>query len=539
MQWWRDAVFYQVYVPSFTDSDGDGVGDLHGVRSRLGYLELLGVDALWLSPLYSSPKVDQGYDVTDHRAIDPAWGDLDAFDALVADAHAHGLRVTIDLVPNHTSDRHAWFRAALDSAPGSPERARYHFRAGRDGGSRPPNDWLSVFGGSAWTREPAPDDDTGDGDGDDDERDDDGDDDGPAGAGGDGARPGPAEWYLHLFSAAQPDLNWTNPEVWADLDKTLRFWLDRGVDGFRIEAAHGMCKDVDAAGRGGTDPGADPRFDTDDVHDVHRMIRAALDHYPERVAVGALGVRSGARFARYVRPDELHLAVDTGLAAVRFDADELRATIEDTLAAVEAVGAAATWALSDHDVSRPASRYGGGAVGLARARAMALVQLALPGAVFLYNGDELGLPDADLPDAARRDGVWAHADHGRDGCRVPQPWEADLPAYGFTDGTPWLPLPGAYAPLAAAAQLEDTRSTLSLYRRGLELRRSHPGFAGTGLEWFGAPPGCLAFRRAGTTLVCALNTSTDPVPLPPGDPLLVSGPLEGGVLPPDTAVGLA
>jgi alpha-glucosidase len=530
VQWWRNAVFYQVYVPSFADSDGDGVGDLNGVRSRLGYLELLGVDALWLSPLYSSPKVDGGYDVTDHRAIDPAWGDLDAFDALVADAHAHGLRVTVDLVPNHTSDQHAWFQAALASAPGSPERARYHFRPGRDGGTRPPNDWLSVFGGSAWTREPERD-----------GRDDADDPDRPDGPGGGAPRSAEREWYLHLFSPAQPDLNWTNPEVWADLDKTLRFWLDRGVDGFRVEAAHGMCKDVAAAAGPGSVGGlpADPRFDTDDVHDVHRMIRATLDHYPDRVAVGALGVRSGERFARYVRPDELHLAVDTRLAAVRFDAEELRATIEDSLAAVEAVGGAATWALSDHDVIRPASRYGRGAVGLARARAMALVQLALPGAVYLYNGDELGLPDADVPDDARRDGVWARLEDGRDGCRVPLPWEADLPAYGFTGGTPWLPLPESYAPLAAATQLEDTRSMLSLYRRGLELRRGYPGFAGAGLEWFGAPPGCLAFRRAGTTVVCALNASAEPVPLPPGDPLLASGPLDDGMLPPDTAVWLA
>jgi alpha-glucosidase len=272
---------------------------------------------------------------------------------------------------------------------------------------------------------------------------------------------------------------------------------------------------------------------------VHRMIRAALDHYPDRVAIGAVGVRSGERFARYVRPDELHLAVDTRLSAVRFDADELRATIEDTLAAVEAVGAAATWALSDHDVMRPASRYGGGAVGLARARAMALVQLALPGAVYLYNGDELGLPDVELPDDARRDAVWKHAEHGRDGCRVPQPWDAELPACGFTTGTPWLPVPASYAALSAAAQLEDTGSTLSLYRRALELRRLHPGFTGARLEWFGAPSGCLAFRRAGATLVCALNTSAEPVPLPPGDPLLASGPLDEGLLPPDTAVWLA
>ena len=331
MQWWRDAVFYQVYVPSFTDSDGDGLGDLHGVRSRLGYLELLGVDALWLSPIYPSPMVDNGYDLTDHRAVAPAWGDLDAFAELVDEAHAHGLRVTVDLVPNHTSDQHPWFRAALDTPPGSPERARYHFRRGRDGGTRPPNDWLSVFGGPAWTREP------------------------PAGD--------EPEWYLHLFSPAQPDLNWTNLEVWADLDKTLRFWLDRGVDGFRVDAAHGMCKRLDAVPAG---PDDDPRFDADEVHDVHRMIRAVLDHYPQRVAIGAVGARSGERFGRYVRPDELHLAVDSRLAAVRFDAVELRATIEDTLAAVSAVGAAATWSLADHDVMRPASRYGTGPRGLAR-----------------------------------------------------------------------------------------------------------------------------------------------------------------------------
>jgi alpha-glucosidase len=321
----------------------------------------------------------------------------------------------------------------------------------------------------------------------------------------------------------------------------LRFWLDRGVDGFRIDAAHGMCKQLDGTPASVDD---DPRFDQDDVHDVHRMIRATLDHYPERIAIGAVGVRSAARFSRYVRGDELHLAVDTRLAASRFDADEVRAAIEDCLESVGSVGAAASWLLSDHDLSRPASRYGAGVVGRARARAMALVQLALPGAAYVYNGDELGLPDADLPDEARRDAVWHHGEDSRDGCRVPQPWEEDLPAYGFTTGEPWLPIPDEYAALNAAAQLEDTGSTLSLYRRALELRRLHPAFTAPAaqdppLEWFGAPPGCLAFRRTGTTLVCALNTSAAPVALPPGDPLLVSGPLDDGMLPPDTAVWLA
>ena len=514
MQWWRDAVFYRVYVPSFTDSNGDGLGDLPGVRDRLGYLELLGVDAVCLSPISRSPLVDHGYDVTDPRDVDPRWGSLPAFDALVADAHAHGLRLVVDLVPQHTSDRHDWFRAALASAPGSPERDRYHFRPGRDGGAAPPNDWPSVFGGPAWTREPTATD-----------RDD-----------------GPREWYLHLFSSAQPDLDWTHPQVWADLETTLRFWLDRGVDGIRIDVAHGLCK------RAGlpdlpdltVDPHVDdPRFDQDPVHEVHRGIRSTLDGYPGRMAVGAVAVPAPERLARYVRPDELHLAVDVVLARTPFDADAVRTVIEGCLAAVGVVGAPATWMLADHDVLRPVSRHGGGAAGLARARAMALVQLALPGAAFLYNGDELGLPDGAVPAQARRDLVWAHADDGRDGSRVPLPWDDTLPAFGFTAGTPWLPIPDAYTGLSAAAQLEDAGSTLSLYRQALELRRTHAGFGGGEPEWFDGPAGCFAFRRAGTTLVCVLNASTTAVPLPAGDVLLSSGPLDDGLLPQDTAAWLS
>ncbi|WP_219417289.1 glycoside hydrolase family 13 protein [Pseudonocardia nigra] len=506
MQWWRDAVVYQVYVRSFSDSDGDGVGDLEGIRSRLGYLELLGVDALSLTPFCTSPMVDHGYDVADPRAVDPVFGDLDTFDALVADAHRHGLRVTIILVPNHTSNEHEWFRAALESAPGSPERARYHFQPGRGtDGSTPPNDWTSEFGGPAWTRVQDPD----------------------GGAG---------EWYLHLFAPEQPDLNWTNPEVWADLEKTLRFWLDRGVDGFRIDVAHGMCKPADLTGSA-----PEVRFDHDDVHDVHRMIRAVLDHYPGRMIVGEISVGDDARFARYVRPDELHLGFHLRLARAPFEADAVRAAIEGSLAAVAAVEATPTWTLSSHDVPRPVTRYGGGPAGVARARAMALVGLALPGAVHLYNGEELGLPDAELPDAVRQDPVRDRSGPtrpGRDGCRVPLPWEGGPPGYGFTDGDPWLPMPDAYGRLTVAEQLEDTTSTLSLIRRALELRKTHPAFTGRGIEWYGAPDGCLAFRRDGSTLVCALNASAEPVPLPPGDVLLTSGPLVDGDLPPDTAAWL-
>ncbi|MHA6793175.1 glycoside hydrolase family 13 protein [Pseudonocardia bannensis] len=514
MRWWRDAVFYQVYVRSFSDSDGDGVGDLDGIRSRLGYLELLGVDALWLTPFYRSPMTDHGYDVADPRDVDPVFGNLAAFDALVEEAHRHGIRVTIDLVPNHSSSEHEWFRAALESAPGSPERARYHFKPGRGpDGAEPPNNWHSVFGGPAWSRVP------------------------------DG------EWYLHLFAAEQPDLNWTNPEVWADLEKTLRFWCDRGVDGFRIDVAHGMSKPEGLPDHAG--PGAallahtddDPRFDHEGVHDVHRMIRAVLDHYPGRMAVGEVWVRDDDRFARYVRPDELHLGFNFRLVQTAFDAAEVREAIEHSLESVAGVGAHPTWTLSNHDVSRPVTRYGGGALGLARARAMALVVLALPGVVYLYNGEELGLPDVELPDWALQDPVWERSgrtERGRDSCRVPVPWEGDGPGFGFTSGEPWLPMPDDWAALTVAAQIEDTDSTLSFFRRALELRDEHAVSAGSGVEWFGAPPGCLAFRRSGSTLVCALNTSDEPVPLPPGDVLLTSGPLcDDGRLPPDTAAWLA
>ena len=497
MQWWREAVVYQVYVRSFSDSDGDGVGDLDGIRSRLGYLELLGVDALWLTPVTVSPMVDHGYDVADPRAVDPVFGDLDAFDTLLDTAHEHGLRIVVGLVPNHTSAEHPWFRAARD---GGPERARYHFRPGRgESGAEPPNDWTSVFGGPAWTRLP------------------------------DG------EWYLHLFTSEQPDLNWADPDVWADLKATLRFWLDRGVDGVRIAVADGMSKPEglpDAAS------GPDPRFDHDGVHDVHRHIRAVIDEYPDRVAVGDVPVRDDERFARYVRPDELHLAFGVGLMRAPFDAAAVREAVERSLGAVEGVDAGPTWALGGHDVSRPATRYG--PPGTDRARAMALVTIALPGSVVLYNGDELGLPDAPVP--VPQDPMWelsGHTIRGRDGFRVPLPWEGGPPGYGFTTGVPWLPMPPDYGTLTVAEQLEDTGSTLSLLRRALELRRSHPGFSGTELEWFGAPEGCLAFRRTGTTLVCALNTSDDSVVLPPGDLLLSSGPLDDGLLPPDTAAWLA
>lgn len=534
--WWSDAVCYQVYIRSFADANADGIGDLAGIVSRLGYLELLGVDALWITPCYRSPMADHGYDVADSRDIDPLFGDLATFDALVAASHEHGIRVILDLVPNHSSDEHEWFQAAVGAAPGSPERDRYLFRYGRGPeGTEPPNNWPSQFGGSAWTRITEP-------------------------------HGQPGQWYLHLFAPEQPDLNWENAEVWADLERTLRFWLDRDVDGFRIDVAHGLAKPPglpdgatfglvddapDGSGRASEEVIAEPhkqlpdaRFDHDGVHEVHRMIRSVTDEYRDRALLGEIWVADDERFSRYLRPDELHLGFNFRLTGAPFDAAEIKEAIRHSLAAVSSVGAPPTWTLSNHDVPRPVTRFGGGAVGTARARALALVELGLPGVIFLYNGEELGLPSVQLPDDVLQDPVWERSGRtrrGRDAHRIPMPWEGDAPPFGFTEGeSTWLPMPQDWLELTVETQLEDAASTLSMYRHALEIRRTHPGFVGDDLEWYGAPEGCFAYRRSGTTMVCALNTSHAPVRLPPGDVLLSSGPLtEDEKLPPDTAVWLA
>jgi alpha-glucosidase len=512
--WWREAVFYQVYIRSFADGNGDGVGDLAGIRDRLPYLAELGVDALWITPFYPSPMADHGYDVADPRDVEPVFGDLVEFDALLADAHALGLRITVDLVPNHSSDAHAWFVQALAAPPGSPERQRYLFRDGRgpDGGE-PPNNWPSVFGGPAWTRVP------------------------------DG------QWYLHLFAPEQPDLNFAHPEVLADLEETMRFWLDRGVDGFRIDVAHGMAKPeglpdmVPMEDTGLLDdhgPG-DLRFDQDGVHEVHRRIRAVIEEYEGRMAVGEVWVSDDDRLARYLRPDELQLAFNFKLVTAGWTPAELRDAVTHSLAAVSGTSAPACWVLSNHDVVRHVTRYGDGEVGTRRARAAALLQLALPGAAYLYNGDELGLPNVDLPDEVLQDPAWERSGHtvrGRDGCRVPMPWSGNEPSFGFSASPDtWLPMPADWAPLTAEAQATDPSSLQSLYRAALRLRSSSPAFAGESLQWLPAPDDCLAFRRPGG-LVCLLNLSAAHVPLPEGRVLLSSADVSGGVVPVDTAVWL-
>ena len=524
--WWANAVFYQVYPRSFADGNGDGTGDLIGLRSRLDYLQRLGVDALWLSPFYRSPMADGGYDIWDPCDVEPLFGTLADFDAVLADARARDIRVTVDLVPNHFSDQHPWFQAALAAGPGSPERARFIFRPGKGpDGSEPPNNWPSVFGGSAWTRvaDQAPDGQNQDG-----------------------------EWYLHLFAPEQPDLDWRNAEVQAEFERILRFWLDRGVDGFRIDVAHGMAKpeglpDVDLSvipsrEEGATMPSLDDiRWDRDEVHEYHRMFRRVLDSYPgDRMAVGEAWVPDSKRLARYVRPDELNLTFNFELVEAAWGAKTFGDAIDRSLDAMSEVGAPCTWVLANHDVDRAATRYGGGAVGVARARAAALVQLSLPGAAFVYNGDELGLSNVELPEWALQDPTWersGHTERGRDGERVPLPWSGSQPPSGFsTAPSTWLPMPPEWAPLTVAAQEADEDSTLHLYRRVLDLRAATPDLTGGDFEWLDSPAGCLSYRRGSVTVL--LNAGEIAVPLPDGEVLLASGPLAGAALPVDTAVWL-
>jgi alpha-glucosidase len=510
--WWASAVFYQVYPRSFADGNGDGTGDLIGVRQRLGYLQALGVDAVWLSPFYRSPMADGGYDVADPCDVDPLFGTLADFDAMLADAHALGMRVTVDIVPNHFSDQHPWFVQALASPPGSRERERFIFRPGRGDGSLPPNNWPSVFGGPAWSRTPH------------------------------------GDWYLHIFAPEQPDLNWADPDVPAEFERIMRFWLDRGVDGFRVDVAHGMAKpdglpDVDlsllAAHSGGLPALEDVRWDRDGLHEYLRRFRRVLDAYPgQRMAVGEAWVANEQRLARYVRPDELNLTFNFELVEAKWGAEPFLRAIANSLRAMSEVGAPCTWVLANHDVDRARTRFGGGAVGLARARAAALVQLSLPGAAYIYNGDELGLPNADLPDEALQDPTWdrsGHTERGRDGERVPLPWSGSQPPFGFsTAAQTWLPMPPDWALSTAEAQENDPTSTLALYRTALALRRSH-GLAGSDFAWLEAPDGALCYRRGALTVL--LNAGTAAVPAPAGTALLTSGPLGAdGAVPPDTAV---
>ncbi len=526
--WWRHAVVYQIYVRSFADGNGDGTGDIAGMRQRLAYLERLGIDAIWVNPWYRSPLLDGGYDVADYREINERFGTTAEAEAFIAEARAHGIRVLVDLVPNHTSWEHPWFRAALAASAGSRERSRYHFLDGCGAdGELPPNDWQSVFGGPAWTR-------VADG-----------------------------QWYLHLFDESQPDVNWEQPEVADEFESVMRFWLDRGAAGFRIDVAHALVKapgypDAGApANDGRGQPSPLPYFDLDEIHPIVRRWRRVLDDYDDDRMMVAEAWVDASRRPLYLRPDEYHQAFDFDLLTAHWSADEFASIIEASVASAHAVGSDPTWVLSNHDVVRHATRYGlpndvepgvwlldgdrsllDEARGARRAWAAALVTFALPGSAYVYQGDELGLPEVwDLPLDVLQDPIWDDSDHalkGRDGCRVPIPWEPTGESLGFGDGSAWLPQPPGFARLSAAVQEDDRSSTLNLYRAALAMRRTWL-VDEVGFELVDHGPNVLAFRR-GDGFVCVANMGDESVALPDGEVLLASGSISGHELPPDTAV---
>jgi alpha-glucosidase len=531
--WWRHAVVYQIYLRSFADGDGDGTGDISGLISRLSYLSSLGVDAIWVNPWYVSPLIDGGYDVADYRDINPLFGTLDQAKELIVKARQAGLRVLIDLVPNHTSWEHEWFKAALQASPGSPERRRYHFLSGRgEHGQLPPNNWKSAFGGSAWTRVP------------------------------DG------EWYLHIFDKSQPDLNWSNQEVRDEFVDILRYWLDLGVSGFRVDVAHALVKQSDYPDAVEdretllSNPYSEdhPLWDRPELHEVVREWRSVLDEYHDVVMVAEAWVSGWNRLALYVRPDEYHQTFDFHFLRAPWDSDSIRSTIEDSLSATSSVGSIPSWVLSNHDVVRHVSRYGlrpdvderdwllhGGddqidlELGLRRARAAALLMFALPGSVYLYQGEELGLHEVDdLPEAVLDDPVWdrsAHTEKGRDGCRVPLPWSRSGPSFGFGEDGSWLPQPEDWAELSVESQEGVEDSTLELYRRAIRIRNERLR-GDQDLVWIENGPKVMAFRRT-DGLMCLVNFGSSPVALPEGEVLLSSGPLKSGLVPSDTAVWTA
>lgn len=545
-KWWRDAVIYQIYVRSFADASGNGIGDLAGIRSRVPYLSDLGVDAIWLTPFYPSPQVDHGYDVADYCDVDPEYGTLEDFDALLEDAHAAGIKMIIDLVPNHSSDQHVWFQDAVKSAPGSIERDRYFFRDGKGAdGELPPNNWQALFGGSAWQRITEPDGKKG-------------------------------RWYLHLFTPEQPDFNWRNLEVREYFEGVLRFWLDRGVDGFRIDVAHGMIKDpalpdVDDDTAELLEFKPQPMWDQEEVHDIYREWHRILAEYPgDRMAVAEAWVQPAARAARYVRSDELAQNFNFDFLCSTWNADELHRVIDSSIAAVKEVGAPASWVFNNHDVVRSVDRFALGLIGgrggttlirqgdpaelnldlgKQRARAGALLMLALPGSAYIYQGEELTLPEArDIPDDALSDPIWnrsGHTDRGRDGCRVPLPW-ASVPdgAHGFSRNSAlqpnrtWLPQPEWWGDYAIDGQDQDDLSALKMYKEALRIRRQHPGLGDGDITWLPSDDQVLMFERdAG--FVCLVNFGADNLKLPDSmNVILSSAPLRGRGVPVNTAVWL-
>jgi alpha-glucosidase len=517
--WWQTAVIYEVYPRSFADSDGDGVGDLRGLHERLPYLASLGVQGIWLTPFQQSPQVDQGYDISDYCAVDPIFGTLADFDALIAEAHRLGIRLLVDIVPNHTSTENELFRQAVAAGPGSPERELFHFVESPDAtGETPPNNWISVFGGMSWSR-------------------------------ADPHSTVDTQWYLHLFSPGQPDWNWENPKVWDYFDGVLRFWFDRGADGIRIDVAHGLFK-----AEGLPDSPSVPEvidglrsnplaMDQDAVHDVYRHWRRIADEYdPPRLLVGEVNLEP-ARAARYTRPDELHQTFAFAFARLGWSAEEWVSVGVEIETIRRQLGADPSWALENHDLVRTPSRFGGGARGTARARAAVLALLGLPGSVYIYQGQELGLPEVEIPEDLRVDPMWARGGVSRDGARVPMPWTAQATgSHGFSpaSGSPaWLPQPDGWGDMSVDVQTRDGASALTGFRAATALRRqlTDEGAlqAGESASWSLEPGGLVLCARSGGITV-AITMGDEPAVLPDGEVLITSVPLdEDGRLPADAS----
>jgi alpha-glucosidase len=543
-EWWRDAVTYQIYIRSFADANGDGAGDVEGIRSRLPYLKQLGVDAIWITPWYPSPQKDHGYDVANYFDIEPTYGNLDHAQLLINEAHSMGIKILIDIVPNHSSDQHEWFQQALRAAPGSQERARYIFRDGKgEHGELPPNDWQSVFGGIAWKRVPEANGELG-------------------------------QWYLHLFADEQPDFNWDNPEVRQHFEQILNFWLMRGVDGFRIDVAHGMIKaaglpDVKEFKTGLLDADARPYWNQPGVHEIYRSWRKIFNNYPgDRMGVAEAWVPAES-LPLYLRPDELANSFNFQFLNSKWSAKSFRKSIKNTFKVLGGTSAPASWVLENHDVTRSTVRFdqgltGGGADGnksrygnpkkfdihrgTRRARAAALLMLALPGGAYIYQGEELALPEVmEMPNDRRQDPVWrmsGYRDYGRDGCRVPLPWEEGASgAHGFSGNAAlrpeeaWLPQPAKWGRYSVQVQERDENSTLWLYRRALKIRKEEPGLGDGEFNWLESDKDVIAFERPGG-FQCWINFGKK-TKLPKGATVLISSaPIDGRKLPKDAAVWL-
>ena len=502
-QWWKEAVIYQIYPRSFFDSNGDGEGDLPGITSKLDYVAKLGVDAIWLSPFYTSPNKDGGYDVANPRDVDPRFGNLADAKLMINKAHELGLKVLLDIVPNHFSDQHEWFKAALAAGRGSKERARFHFYDAKADGT-PPNNWISLFGGPAWTQ-------VADG-----------------------------QYYLHLFDTSQPDLNWENPEVDADFKETISFWVNMGADGFRIDVAHGLAKeniltdhhdpkglsdalriDVDMEiGKREELLASVPYFDRPGVHEIYRSWRKHFDSFDRPImAVAEAWVHPPVNGVRYVRPDELHQIFNFDLLIAPFDGKILYNLINNALDMLKEVGVYPTWAISNHDSPRVASR-----IGTDEARAIALFLFGLPGSCYIYNGQELGLPDAELADSDRQDPSFLRTKgetKGRDGARVPMPWKGATTPFGFTSGKPWLPLPAVWKDLTVEAQSSNAKSSLALYQSALA-KRTELLIGATDFTWDNRKitEGVLGYSRGGIQVY--LNSGNASVKLAASEVILAS-----------------